>query len=613
MKKIFAILFAALMLLGFSTAFAATPNSFIDGNVRQIDKKTYDAIPAGEFSSNNGSVKVEGLGVFFSDNVTLNSWYLDVADYVKGSIDIAYKISSRYFIVEFDIYGPGIYRVGDSKGSNEINMVKIGVFNEVENIPPETPVITKTPSDDVILVGTPITITAEAIDPDGDELEYIWEGRIDETAEYPLGWHVVKVTARDAFGGESSAQIEFYIRDNSPPDTPVITRSPSDDVIVFGTPVTITAEATDPDGDELEYIWEGRIAETAEYPLGWNVVKVTARDPFGAESSAQIEFFVKVPTYTVTWNPSGGTVSETNRMVDSGDAVGTLPTASWPGYQFAGWWTGPTTGTEITADTIISGNTTFFARWNVNGQPIPVGGYNGGGNGGTRNADTASGGGATHISFRYGLLAELNSYKSDVIIVAGGGGGSGCYNTIGGEGGGEAGTVGNDTLYLPKGQGGTQTGGGQGGTNSMSGSFGQGGHTGVSQLWPGGGGGGGWYGGGAGSNLSGGGSSGGGGSGYIGGVASGSMITGIRAGDGMARITGPDGTVWTFEYRGAIVSFVVPVTGQYTLETWGAAGGKSGHGARGGYGGYAKGTIQLTTGQTIYIVVGGQGINEAQQ
>jgi len=81
----------------------------------------------------------------------------------------------------------------------------------------------------------------------------------------------------------------------------------------------------------------------------------------------------------------------------------------------------------------------------------------------------------------------------------------------------------------------------------------------------------------------------------------------------MARIIGPDDTEWTFNYMGIIERFVVPVTGQYTLEIWGAAGGKSGHGVRGGSGGYATGKIQLTVGQTIYIVVGGQGVNEALQ
>lgn len=146
-----------------------------------------------------------------------------------------------------------------------------------------------------------------------------------------------------------------------------------------------------------------------------------------------------------------------------------------------------------------------------------LGGYNGGGGGSTINNDSAAGGGAAHIATVSGLLKTLESKKDKVLLVAGGGGASGCNDTYGGDGGGLTGTAAVDTHTNFGGPGGpgTQTAGGAGGTNSESGSFGQGGNTGLSQAWPGGGGGGGWYGGGAGGNMSGGGGAGGGGSGYV--------------------------------------------------------------------------------------------------
>ena len=63
-----------------------------------------------------------------------------------------------------------------------------------------------------------------------------------------------------------------------------------------------------------------------------------------------------------------------------------------------------------------------------------------------------------------------------------------------------------------------------------------------------------------------------------------------------------------FTYTGGIQSFVVPSTGNYKLEVWGAQGGDASP-YYGGMGGYASGTIALTAGQTIYIYVGqvGQG------
>ena len=61
----------------------------------------------------------------------------------------------------------------------------------------------------------------------------------------------------------------------------------------------------------------------------------------------------------------------------------------------------------------------------------------------------------------------------------------------------------------------------------------------------------------------------------------------------------------TFEYTGAVQTFTVPRTGTYTLEAWGAAGGKGAN--EGAYGGYAKAQFNLSIGDVLYIYVGGKG------
>ncbi|MBQ6222740.1 MAG: DUF11 domain-containing protein [Solobacterium sp.] len=61
-----------------------------------------------------------------------------------------------------------------------------------------------------------------------------------------------------------------------------------------------------------------------------------------------------------------------------------------------------------------------------------------------------------------------------------------------------------------------------------------------------------------------------------------------------------------YGYTGEEATFTAPVDGYYTLEAWGAQGG-TGAGGSGGQGGYAKGTIAMEKGETIYINVGGQG------
>ena len=64
--------------------------------------------------------------------------------------------------------------------------------------------------------------------------------------------------------------------------------------------------------------------------------------------------------------------------------------------------------------------------------------------------------------------------------------------------------------------------------------------------------------------------------------------------------------VWSFDFTGGTQTWVVPATGEYQLETWGAEGGES-SGVSGGKGGYTVGTKRLIQGQTVNIYIGGQG------
>ena len=157
------------------------------------------------------------------------------------------------------------------------------------------------------------------------------------------------------------------------------------------------------------------------------------------------------------------------------------------------------------------------------------GGYNGGGSASinsTTGSYNASGGGATHIALKSGLLSTLENDKDNILIVSGGGAGGGNnsnynYNIVAGSGGGYIG--GNSSTFTSpsskkqfQGFGGTQTSGGNRIYNSVTesvdttnpnfGTFGQGG--GSTSAWSGSGGG--FYGGSSSGYNS------GGGSGYIG-------------------------------------------------------------------------------------------------
>ncbi|MGE5392080.1 MAG: S-layer homology domain-containing protein [Deltaproteobacteria bacterium] len=80
---------------------------------------------------------------------------------------------------------------------------------------------------------------------------------------------------------------------NNAPSTPIITMTPDPSTsITTSTQVTITASSTDPDRDAVTYVWSGRIAETSTYPLGKQVVTVTAVDEHGMASEAAAVVFV---------------------------------------------------------------------------------------------------------------------------------------------------------------------------------------------------------------------------------------------------------------------------------------------------------------------------------
>lgn len=137
-----------------------------------------------------------------------------------------------------------------------------------------------------------VDITAVAIDADGDPTTLEWENKTADNY-YTVGTHTIRVRAKDSTGVYSEWASRTFIIANSAPTTPVITRTPSGNSVAPGTPVTIKATSSDPDGDAVTLVWENRNAEIQAYPLGRNLVRVKAVDTSGAESPwAAIVFFV---------------------------------------------------------------------------------------------------------------------------------------------------------------------------------------------------------------------------------------------------------------------------------------------------------------------------------
>ena len=67
--------------------------------------------------------------------------------------------------------------------------------------------------------------------------------------------------------------------------------------------------------------------------------------------------------YTISFNPNGGTVSPTYKIVEFGDPLRELPTPTKSGKEFSGWFTDITTGTLVTSSTVPAASVTYFAHW----------------------------------------------------------------------------------------------------------------------------------------------------------------------------------------------------------------------------------------------------------
>lgn len=74
-------------------------------------------------------------------------------------------------------------------------------------------------------------------------------------------------------------------------------------------------------------------------------------------------------SYTVTFDPNGGTVDTTSKSYRYGSSYSDMPTPTRLGdstvtWSFAGWWTDAVGGTQITSSTsVTASNRTFYAHW----------------------------------------------------------------------------------------------------------------------------------------------------------------------------------------------------------------------------------------------------------
>lgn len=73
--------------------------------------------------------------------------------------------------------------------------------------------------------------------------------------------------------------------------------------------------------------------------------------------------------YTVTWNANGGECATETTTIEENTALGELPVASKENHTFDGWFTAAEGGEQISAETIITQDTTVYAHYTENQTP----------------------------------------------------------------------------------------------------------------------------------------------------------------------------------------------------------------------------------------------------
>jgi len=157
-------------------------------------------------------------------------------------------------------------------------------------------------------------IVCNTTDRDGDELSYNWsasggtisgEGAaVTWIAPNSVGFYNVTVIVTDGRGGEVTSQIIMTVRANRPPTIASLVAD-ADWTTPSGS-ISVTCDATDPDGDELSYEWStdggdilgtGAVVNwTAPEEVGVYHIAVVVKDGHGREDKRSVILSVATGT-----------------------------------------------------------------------------------------------------------------------------------------------------------------------------------------------------------------------------------------------------------------------------------------------------------------------------
>jgi|GEM_PF-2335629 len=131
---------------------------------------------------------------------------------------------------------------------------------------------------------------------------------------------------------------------------------------------TITVTITPPTGQRLA---ASGVTATGVTTFTGNTVGSTSITFTKTAGATEVNAtFDNIPpdTFTITFDPNGGTVTLTSGVTDPAGRLATLPTPTKANYNFVGWFTQAIGGAQVTAGatgTVFDANTIIFAQWTV--------------------------------------------------------------------------------------------------------------------------------------------------------------------------------------------------------------------------------------------------------
>ena len=101
---------------------------------------------------------------------------------------------------------------------------------------------------------------------------------------------------------------------------------------------------------------------TQTYPAIFTPDDTANYNTVEADISVRVENGPAVQEYAITFDANGGSVSPSSATTTDGKLT-SLPTPTYDGYDFLGWYTQKDGGEKVTTDTFFTENSTIYAHW----------------------------------------------------------------------------------------------------------------------------------------------------------------------------------------------------------------------------------------------------------